>query len=467
VSSDAGFIAHIHIDPAAVRIYAEGWQSWSPAGVFSWGERIPRPADTRLRDHFWRREASWFDPGVEVAGVVQADGGLLAVDPGTGEGVVVFSAPDPAHVPVIRATPRGERTLVITADRPCVARTYPGGIEQALVAWAEVWPSTWAAEPNPEAGPQFAGGDRQVPAAWCSWYGHGREVDFGVVDATMEVIERHRLPISTLLWDDGYFALLGDWRSSVRPDLGSLEVMAARIRDRGFRAGLWVCPTLADVRSDAAAQSEVWVPGIDAPFGSSRRVRVLDPTSAAGSDYLTALIGDLVAAGFELLKLDFLWTGALPGPRRSGADALAAYRQALALIREAAGPQVWLLGCGAPVLASVGAGLDAIRISPDIGAVWEPPGGDLSQPAGRSAVETGRARAYLHGRLLRADPDCLIAAPAAERRSELAEHIASLPGSVRMSGDRLADLDPWGLETTRRLLEPAADTTRKKRTDHA
>lgn len=99
-------------------------------------------------------------------------------------------------------------------------------------------------------------------------------------------------------------------------------------------------------------------------------------------------------------------------------------------------PTLLTSGCP-PILALADAGLDAIRASPDVGPVWEPPGGDLSQPAGRSAVLTGHARRYLHGRALRADLNCIIARPSSEHRDELAGHIASLPGGLRVSGDPL------------------------------
>jgi alpha-galactosidase len=42
-----------------------------------------------------------------------------------------------------------------------------------------------------------------------------------------------------------------------------------------------------------------------------------------------------------------------------------------------------------------------------------------------------------------------------ERRAEWAAHIER-DGGLRGSSDRLAALDDWGLETTRRLLRPSS-----------
>ena len=66
-----------------------------------------------------------------------------------------------------------------------------------------------------------------------------------------------------------------------------------------------------------------------------------------------------------------------PGPRHSGTDPITAYREGLEVIRDAAG-DAYLLGCGAPILPSVGL-LDAMRVSPDTAPEWEPPSGDLAR----------------------------------------------------------------------------------------
>ncbi|MBO2461516.1 alpha-galactosidase [Actinomadura violacea] len=442
----------VEVDPDVAQVYCEGWQSWSPSLVTRWRQNGPRPGDERLHDHFYRRGASWSDPGMHAAGTVQSDGGLLALDPGVGDDVMVYAAPDPAHIPVVRATPHGARTYRITADGPCTRQRFPGPIRRALDAWAAAWPDTWGPRWAPGGECWTARDERPVPPLWCSWYAYRRRVDHAAVQATMDTIRRHQLPVESLLWDDGYFATLGDWRTSVRADLGSLEAMAARVGDRGFAPGLWLCPTLAQVDSEAVrADPEAWVPEVDAPFGTARRVRVLDPTSPAGADLLTGLITGVVEAGFQVLKLDFLWTGALPGRRASGVGPVTAYREALRLIRDAAGPETVLLGCGNPTLASVHAGLTAYRVSPDNGPVWEPPEGDLSQPAGRSAVLTGTARAHL-AHLTRPDPDVLMVGPEVQGREEIAAHVDALPRNVRASGDRLDELDDWGVQTTRTVL---------------
>jgi alpha-galactosidase len=61
------------------------------------------------------------------------------------------------------------------------------------------------------------------------------------------------------------------------------------------------------------------------------------------------------------------------------------------------------------------------------------------------------ARAWQHGVWWVNDPDCLIARPGIPHRQERAE-VVERYGGLRASSDRIADLDGWGLSTTRRLL---------------
>jgi len=160
------------------------------------------------------------------------------------------------------------------------------------------------------------------------------------------------------------------------------------------------------------------------------------------------------AWGYDFFKIDFLYAGALPGRRRQDSDPIAAYREGIRLIREAVGAEATLLGCGAPLLPSIGL-VEAMRVSPDVAIFVEPPEGDLSQPAQRSAQLAGEARAFQHARWWANDPDCLIARPGVQEREAWAAHVERY-GGLRGSSDRLADLDEWGAETTRRLLRPSS-----------
>jgi hypothetical protein len=89
---------------------------------------------------------------------------------------------------------------------------------------------------------------------------------------------------------------------------------------------------------------------------------------------------------------------------RGGDPGRTAYRAGLHIIRRAIG-QAYLLGCGAPILPSLGL-VDAMRISADTGPQAAPPDDDWSQPSSRAAALNGASRAFQHGRFWVNNPDC-------------------------------------------------------------
>ena len=166
------------------------------------------------------------------------------------------------------------------------------------------------------------------------------------------------------------------------------------------------------------------------------------------------MLGRLVALGVDYLKLDFLYGGAVPGARYADVDEVAAYRAGLALVREAVGPDVYLVGCGAPLLPSVGL-VDAMRVSPD--TFHE---GAEDGSAGLRGLMPLAARAWMQGRLWVNDADCVVARPSYRLRERWATEAGRFGGLPSFS-DRVADLDDWGLATVRgaagrgRLRRPA------------
>jgi alpha-galactosidase len=250
--------------------------------------------------------------------------------------------------------------------------------------------------------------------------------------------------------DDGWQAEIGDWLT-LSARFSSLADLVGRIRAAGRRAGIWLAPFLVGARSRLAAEHPQWlVADADAGHNWDQDLYALDVTNPGAAAYLRDVFGWLGELGIDYFKADFCYAGALAGRRAEAVPALAAYRQGLALIRDAIGPEAFLLGSGAPILPSVGL-VDAMRVSPDIDPAVEPADGDLSRPSQRAATMSTVARAWQHGRFWVNDPDCLIARPAVAERERWASTVERY-GGLRASSDRIADLDDWGLATTRRLL---------------
>ena len=436
--SEAG---EIRIDPARALVHEEGWQSWTPTTAYGVGEAPWRDEDP----------VHWAMNYKDAAGLTAgfAGEGLLAVDPGTGGPVEVWSAPDPAtDVPEIRAEVRGD-TVVVSADGPVEHAAYDGALPDALAAWADGLAARMRTAPI-----------RPAPTIWCSWYHYFTEVSEADVLENLDAMDRLELPVDVVQLDDGYQSELGDWLT-LSDRFASLSDLTARVADRGRRSGLWVAPFLVGAKSETERNHPDWlVRGADGPASAGRNwgqdLYGLDTTHPGALAYLTEVFETFTAQGFDFFKIDFVYGAALQGGRHEDVPPVVAYRRGVETIRAAIGDS-YLLGCGAPILPSVGL-VDAMRVSPDIALHYEPEGGEQSQPSQRAAVLNGVARAYQHGRFWVNDPDCLVARPAVERREDWAAHVEAY-GGLRGSSDRLDALDEWGLETTRRVLSTVPPPT--------
>jgi alpha-galactosidase len=295
---------------------------------------------------------------------------------------------------------------------------------------------------------------KALPAGWCSWYTYWNTVTADDILDNLAVIDDADLGIEVVQVDDGYQMEIGDWLE-YRAAFGDLDEVARRIIDTGRTPGLWTAPFMVGENSDLARQHPDWlVPDVvAADHHWGQRIRVLDVTHPEAAEHLVEMFATLRERGFAFHKIDFIYAGAMVGRRHDDVTGIEAYRRGLQLIRQGAGDDAVILGCGAPMLPSIGL-VDAMRISPDVMPAWEPDLGDISQPGMRSALAAGRGRAWMHGRLWVNDPDCVLVRPEVERPEPWAEYVETLRG-LAVSSDPLPRLDGTHLDRTRALMVPA------------
>jgi alpha-galactosidase len=389
------------IDPRA-RVYVEGWQSWSPAGVFT---EMPRPPDARSETMGWRAGKPLPERGLQAEGV-------LAVEEPDGGARAWYSADTPS----IRVVDG-----VVSADGPLEEVT-AGSLADALALVGD------RLSPGPTA---------RVPPGWCSWYCHFEHV----TEADIATAAATELPFEIIQIDDGWEAGIGDWLFW-SPRFGNVADACARILDTGRRAGIWTAPFLLGADSAFARVRPDWVlAGSDAGWNWNQQLHALDLTNAETHEHLEFVFGTLAGLGFDYFKLDFLYAGALAG--------IDAYKEGLRAVRRGAGEHATLLGCGAPLLPSIGL-VDAMRVGPDV----------LAQPSHSSessassiakARAASEARAWMNGRLWVNDPDCIVARPEVPERETWAPFVADY-GGVVFSSDDLSRLDARGRELTLRAV---------------
>ena len=242
-------IDRIRVAPQAAIVYEHGWQSWSSSTSYPLhaGPLRPRTENSRIMN--CRQDTR------PPADVFWGEG-LLAVDPGDGSGIVVFSA-------AAGAAPHGES-----------------------------------------------------PTVWCSWYQYFRKVTEDDIFENLAAMDDLGLDVDVVQIDDGYQAEIGDWLTE-SGRFASLESAVARIRGTGRRAGLWLAPFLISPRSAVYAEHPGWlVGGARAGFNWEAEQAVLDITHPGAEEYLRTAFGTLRRMGIDYFKLDFLYAGALAGAGR-------------------------------------------------------------------------------------------------------------------------------------------------------
>jgi alpha-galactosidase len=298
------------------------------------------------------------------------------------------------------------------------------------------------------------------PAGWCSWYHYFGQLGWPDVLENLDVAaaDRRAFPFDVFQVDDGYETEIGDW-TSPKPGYPGLGGLARAIKDKGFRAGIWTAPFSASESSRLFADHPDWMVaegGRPKPCyrGWGRTIYALDATHPEARRWLDATFRGLRRAGFSYLKIDFLFAAAIPGERRKRVTPIQAYREGMRTIRRAAG-RGFVLGCGAPLLPSVGL-VDGMRIGEDTAPHWKTKPSPFQGPNAYFALKNALMRQFMHRAFWLNDPDCLLLR---DRETELTGNerelyalAAGALDNILIDSDRLALLGRAEKDLLRRSL---------------
>ena len=274
------------------------------------------------------------------------------------------------------------------------------------------------------AGEPWAARPVKPLVGYSSWYRHYANIDetkirsdlAGAVDAFAK-LEEQGLPAdaSRLFQIDDGWCKVGDWLEPLAEKFPQgMAPLAEAIRQAGFIPGIWLAPFVCQRTSRIFTEHHDWLlrdkAGSITCTGSHwGGAFALDVRHPEVRDYvrrcLETVVGDW---GFELLKLDFLYAACLE--TADGVTRGEVMREAVELLREAAGEECLIDGCGVPLASAFGL-VDYCRIGCDVGLTWDD--NLIMRQLHRERVSTKhslgnvRGRAPLDGRGFGNDPDVI------------------------------------------------------------
>lgn len=287
--------------------------------------------------------------------------------------------------------------------------------------------------------------------AWCSWYsGYGRANQANLDALQKAVIENAKLMtplvplgVDTLrVVDDSNNERFGDWNFPFVP-MGMVN-LARELRAMGRRPGVWLAPAFVSETSHVFKKHPEWMQRYSNGemitwknfYGNT--MHFFDASRPEVLEYLRGLFTRIRNWGYEYVMVDFMYLFGISdhyyNPSLTRAEI---YRGALSTIRKALGPNIYLLGCGAPQLASAGL-VDGMRIGPD---AW-----------GGVGFENVAARYFEAGKWWLNDPDALVGTNRPVEGYRAWVTLAAMSGSAITIGDDLAMLSREKLNILRKIL---------------
>ena len=298
---------------------------------------------------------------------------------------------------------------------------------------------------------------------YTSWYNYYQNIDEKIILRDLEALDS-RFNLCQI--DDGYETFVGDWMD-VDPKKfpNGLEPIVKRIKEKGFKAGLWLAPFVAEAKSKVYKEHPDWIrkdeKGNMIKAGANwSGFYVLDIEKQEVVDYITKCLTHYMDMGFDFFKLDFLYAIGLPN--YDGRTRCQAQNKAYKLLRDILKDKL-ILGCGANIINSY-INFDYLRIGPDVSLNFDD--NVIMRLLHRERISTKITiqnsifRSIFNDHLFGNDPDVFLLRDdnihlSSEQRRALTT-INALFGSVLMTSDDIGEYD----ETKKKILANALDIFR-------
>lgn len=212
----------------------------------------------------------------------------------------------------------------------------------------------------------------------------------------------------TYVIDDGWESFRGSWGFD-RKKFPDIKGLVQEMKASGIKPGIWIAPFIADkqikdipskwyMKDSQGEDLKVPVELTVKEGGLSslaQRPYAYDISNPKFRKYLVSKFVDLTRLGFEVFKLDFLYTPFVGELQNKDKTSVEYYRQTFeeirAGIRKELGKEVEFIGCGAPTLESIGL-FEGFRFTWDTAYPNIKPVGARFTPIGKAVVGSSLAR---------------------------------------------------------------------------
>ena len=444
----AGELHFSEIRPEKTAFYSNGWQSWSPSNTWQFGEKQTRSWLKHLAHPMLYNSGT---PIPRKESEFSADMFGAIIDHEAKVGLICGFLSQKEQFGSLLSTLHPEPDLQVWADADEIELRGGASLGSDWLTW-QFFDST---DPEPfkvyfEAVARENEVRKRIetPLGWCSWYYYFQNITPAEISKNLQAVNqlKPRLPLKFFQIDDGFEQDVGSWFEFDPNFPDGVAGLAEDIRAQGLTPGIWLAPFILQPRSKLIRRHPNWLLRkanglpVNSGFVWGGLGRALDLTHPDAIGYVRDVIKTAVQDwDFPYLKLDFLYAAALPGshhdPTKTRAQIL---RQALELIREEAGTDVILLGCGCPIGSGIGI-FDMMRVSADVSPEWEPNAfgikkpvrNEPNMPCARNAIQNIITRAPMDPLWWVNDPDCLLVRP--DSKLTLPE-VQSLASAISLSG---------------------------------
>jgi hypothetical protein len=300
------------------------------------------------------------------------------------------------------------------------------------------------------------------PSGWCTWYYYYQHITESEVKQNAQWIADNLKDYGAqyVQIDDGWQGTgrgsNRDWSIVSSQFPNGMDKLAAEIKRLGLTPGIWLAPhgqsneTVVKsnpgvflLKPDGTSASETW-----------EGKWLLDPSNPASLKYMKDLFSKLSGWGYDYFKIDGQpivvneYRTKKAAMKNPSDDGNGLYRTTLDTIREAIGPDKYLLGCWGIPVEGMGI-MNGSRTGGDIVLGWE--GGFMT------AVRATMQHYYQHNVAWYADPDVMVLrSPLTVDQARAWATLQGLTGQAMLASDRLMDLSEERVEMMRRVY-PAVD----------